>query len=269
MRVLIIDDGVTGDELAHHLKRSYGAETFRAHTLADGLRMRTEIADLDFVVFDLSYPDSNRSDSIECIPTLAQGGVQVFVFTGYEEKELLQKSLDAGASDWFLKGDNHRGGSTLALRMATIFYRTRTSISDADKERISTAILAGRKEQAEAIPTTEIRGSWFLTVNAYVTLSILVLGNLLAVGLFIWSQAGSNALFRKEVSDSSADISVLKTKAEMFHDQNQTSIADRERINKRLDDTDRKFETVRSEMSAGFNRIYDLLLKQQENRNNK
>jgi CheY-like chemotaxis protein len=259
MRVLIIDDGKAGDDLAHHLKALYGAETFRALTLREGLRKRRSILNLDFVVFDLSYPDSSREESIKCIPELARDGMQVFVFTGYEEKELMQKSLDAGAADWFVKGDNHRGGSALGLRMASLFYRRGgRAVTGQAREKLATGLFEGRKEQAMPIPPE--KASWFSTSHAVVTLGILILLQLIALCGFIYSQGGSNALFRKQVGDNTSEISRLVGRTNEMHDQNMKSIEERQELARRINDTDRHYEQLRADQAAGFQKIYDILL---------
>lgn len=260
MRILIVDDGQSGLDFAHHLKTMYGAETFIAKSIKDGLVKRRQIKNLDFVVLDLSYPESTREQSIACIPELAADGMQVFVFTGYEEKELLQKSLEAGATDWFLKGDNHRGGSALGGRLASLYYRQRRPVGR-EGDQLASSLLQTRKEQAENPPD---KRSWFTTAPAFVTMAILLIVNLgLLVG-FIYSQGASNALFRQQVTGNTGDIAILKTKADTFHDQNQTSILDRQQINKRLDEKDKDYNALRAEITNGFNHIYEILLDEKQ-----
>jgi DNA-binding NtrC family response regulator len=111
MRVLIVDDGEAGGRLAAYLKQAYGAETFLAKSIEDGFKLRRDIEGLDFIVYDLSFPNSTREQSIDCIPMMSDG-IPLFVFTGYEEKEIIQKSIAAGAMDCFLKGDNGTRAST-------------------------------------------------------------------------------------------------------------------------------------------------------------
>lgn len=255
MRILVVDDGKAGDDFAHHMRAMYGAETFRAHSLADGLAKRIEIKDLDFVVLDLLFPNSSKADTIAAIPNIGLG-IPVFVYTGYEEEELLKQSLDAGAADWFLKGDNHRGGSALGGRMAALYYRNRHDTRD--RERIVTALFKTRREQANEAPPG-LRNK-FSTAHSLTALSCVIVVQLIALFWFIWNQAGANALFRKQVADNTAAIGVLQAKAETFHDQNQHSIEDRSQINKRVDDAIANYSSLRTDMNNGFQRIYDILL---------
>jgi CheY-like chemotaxis protein len=268
-RVLVIDDGKEVADLSHHLKMRYGAEVFVATRLEDGLKMRQELAHLDYIVLDLSLPDSkSREDTIKCIPALRGiENIPVFVFTGYEEAELLQTSIDHGATDWFLKGDNHRGGSTLAARMGTNFIRDHMREMEApQKKKISTSIVETRKAQAEPA-----RNNWITIANAVAGLAVVGVTNILLLIVFIYNQGAANALFRKQVADNTGGLGLVQTEVRELHDkaneskQNRLTIEARQTaFDNRLNVTDGKLDSIRSEMNAGFTSIYNLLVKQQQ-----
>lgn len=262
MRVLIIDDGQSGDEFAHHLKTMYGAETFIARSPADGIKQRQEIKGLNYIVLDLSFPDLTKEETVDCIPQIADG-LPLFVFTGYEDRSIFQRAMEIGAADCFLKGDNHRGGSALGSRIASDYYRKKHPAA-AERDRVMSGLFEVRKEQAASGAVHK----WLSP--GYVSLMLAIGLQLVALFWFMVSQSGSNALFRKQVTDNTSDIAILKTKAEIVHDQNQHSIEDREHLTKRLDEAIGNYNTLRSEMNIGFQRIYDVLLQDrkanQENR---
>jgi hypothetical protein len=194
-------------------------------------------------------------------------GIPLFVFTGYEEKEIIQKSIAAGAMDCFLKGDNGQGFNALCARIGAIYIRNHVkgTMPEVQREKIATAVFETRKQQANGDPR---KVSWLTTAPAIASLAVLIVIQLVSLFWFIWTQAGSNALFRKQVSDNTGDISILKQRADTEHEKGRTSEMDRAQLNARatgmdgrMNGFDGKLDAMRAENTQGFQKIYDLMLQ--------
>lgn len=232
MRVLIVDDGPSGDDFAHHLKAMYGAECFVAKRFDKGLQMFSETSGLDAVVCDLSLPDSSREQTVERLREFVGRGIPVYVFTGYADHNLFEQSLMAGADDWFLKGpyrDDHgvdRGSAALAKRIF-VDWKKRNGING-KTSKFNEAMV--RDAQAVVAPS-RARLGWLQSPWANISLFATQIGVLVTL---VWNAA----LFSRQVATNTNDIVYLKTRDEIVKMENKGSADNRATIDKRLD----KFE---------------------------
>jgi signal transduction histidine kinase len=107
IRVLVIeDDPLYGEIIAYRLKRSRDPifRSVRQGSLREGLvALRDQT--FDVILLDLSLPDSDGIETIECVRG-ASPRVPVVVLTGLGAQEVALRALHKGAQDYLVKGND-------------------------------------------------------------------------------------------------------------------------------------------------------------------
>jgi DNA-binding NarL/FixJ family response regulator len=120
MRLLIVDDQV---DLRRSLRRICEARGFEvvgeASDGEEGVRLAFELQP-DCIVVDMRMPNM---DGLEATRLIKQASPQivVVVLSAYDDASLRKEAMDAGAAEWFLKGEPAR---KLCDRLREIFGPT-------------------------------------------------------------------------------------------------------------------------------------------------
>lgn len=105
-QVLLIEDNPGDARLVEILLRESDLSDCiitRRESLLEGLQILGERSDFAAVLLDLSLPDSNGFETLEKLLTKFPD-LNVIVLTGYSDKELGVKAVQAGAQDFLVKG---------------------------------------------------------------------------------------------------------------------------------------------------------------------
>ena len=98
----------------------------------------------DVIVLDINMPELNGLDAARQIKKAAQPGVEVLIFTGIENEQLVHDVFEAGARSYILKSDisQHLISAIEAAAQHKTYFTTRIS------EIVFARYLHGKKSQA-------------------------------------------------------------------------------------------------------------------------
>lgn len=165
MRILIADDDeVQAELLKKVLKRRFDATVMIANSMEETKSIVRD-NNLDFILLDLGFPDCGIDETIEKeIPRLAY---PVFVYTGFDDPDLRERTLSAGAQDFIVKAS---GNASLIERIAHSQFR-RTG----DKALLKGAYQA-RHDAPKEVRRLEWKGTAPRVVASFISVAMFVAG---------------------------------------------------------------------------------------------
>jgi DNA-binding NarL/FixJ family response regulator len=117
MRLLLVDDQV---DLRHSLRRICEARGFEVvgegSDGVEGVRLASELRP-DCIVMDMRMPNMDGLEATRLIKQ-ASPEIVVVVLSAYDDASLRKEAIDAGAAEWFLKGEPAR---KLCDRLSELF----------------------------------------------------------------------------------------------------------------------------------------------------
>lgn len=142
--LLVEDDSVQAEPLLELLRRKLpdGSSVAHEKSLARALSNLSN-SDHDVVLLDLGLPDSNGISTVEAVRGVS-AEVAIIILTGREDDETVEAGLQAGADDYFVKGQITVAGLVRAVGYAAERKRGARALSNA---------LESFRQLADSMPT--------------------------------------------------------------------------------------------------------------------
>ena len=136
MRILLIEDDPGDAELVViSLSSLHGPQRLdRASSLAQARTIRSDMAEFDIILLDLSLPDSTGFSTVTAARAIFPTS-PIIVLTGLDDPDVEEKVVESGAQDYLVKGDFDDNDLARAIRHAIVRHRLEQRLVTSEAEQ--------------------------------------------------------------------------------------------------------------------------------------